>query len=68
MAAADEETALDRLRAHSPEAQWIGRAAEGTAELGRLYANGTISLATRNQLQRSLDLESARLSGGGAPA
>jgi monovalent cation/hydrogen antiporter len=33
------------------------------AELGRLYDNGTISQATRQQLQRSLDLEATRLSG-----
>jgi len=32
------------------------------AELARLYDNGTISQATRQQLQRSLDLEAARLS------
>jgi monovalent cation/hydrogen antiporter len=32
------------------------------AELARLYDNGTIGQATRQQLQRGLDLESARLS------
>ena len=32
------------------------------AELARLYDNGTISQATRQQLQRSLDLEATRLS------
>ena len=32
------------------------------AELARLYDNGTISQATRQQLQRGLDLEAARLS------
>jgi monovalent cation/hydrogen antiporter len=32
------------------------------AELARLYDDGTISQATRQQLQRSLDLEAARLS------
>jgi hypothetical protein len=32
------------------------------AELARLYDNGTINQATRQQLQRSLDLEAARLS------
>jgi hypothetical protein len=32
------------------------------AELARLYDDGTISQATRKQLQRSLDLEAARLS------
>jgi hypothetical protein len=32
------------------------------AELARLYDNGTISQPTRQQLQRSLDLEAARLS------
>ena len=32
------------------------------AELARLYDNGTISRATRQQLQRSLDLEAARFS------
>jgi len=32
------------------------------AELGRLYDDGTISQATRQQLQRSLDLEATRLS------
>lgn len=31
-------------------------------ELARLYDNGTITQATRQQLQRSLDLEAARLS------
>ena len=36
-------------------------AAENT-ELARLYDNGTISQATRQQLQRSLDLEATRLS------
>jgi CPA1 family monovalent cation:H+ antiporter len=36
-------------------------AAENT-ELARLYDNGTITQATRQQLQRSLDLEAARLS------
>ena len=33
------------------------------AELARLYDNGTISQATRQQLQRGLDLETTRLSG-----
>jgi len=32
------------------------------AELARLYENGTISQPTRQRLQRSLDLEAARLS------
>ena len=32
------------------------------AELARLYDNGTISQATRQQLQRGLDLEATRLS------
>ena len=32
------------------------------AELARLYDDGTISQATRQQLQRGLDLEAARLS------
>ena len=32
------------------------------AELARLYDDGTITQATRQQLQRSLDLEAARLS------
>jgi hypothetical protein len=32
------------------------------AELARLYDNGTISAVTRQQLQRSLDLETTRLS------
>jgi CPA1 family monovalent cation:H+ antiporter len=32
------------------------------AELARLYDNGTISQATRQQLQHGLDLEAARLS------
>lgn len=36
-------------------------AAENT-ELARLYDNGTITQAARQQLQRSLDLEAARLS------
>ena len=31
------------------------------AELARLYDDGTISQPTRQQLQRSLDLEAARL-------
>jgi monovalent cation/hydrogen antiporter len=34
------------------------------AELGRLYDDGTITAATRQRLQRSLDLEAARLSDG----
>ena len=38
-------------------------AAEG-AELSRLYDDGTISAATRRQLQRNLDLETARLTEG----
>ncbi len=33
------------------------------AELARLYRNGTISAATRQRLQRNLDLEATRLSG-----
>ena len=33
------------------------------AELARLYDDGTISQPTRQQLQRSLDLEAARLTG-----
>ena len=32
------------------------------AELARLYDSGTIGQATRQQLQRGLDLEAARLS------
>jgi hypothetical protein len=32
------------------------------AELARLYDNGTISQATRQRLQRGLDLETTRLS------
>ena len=32
------------------------------AELARLYDDGTITQATRQQLQRSLDLEATRLS------
>jgi monovalent cation/hydrogen antiporter len=32
------------------------------AELARLYDSGTVSQATRQQLQRGLDLEAARLS------
>jgi hypothetical protein len=32
------------------------------AELARLYDNGTITQATRQQLQHALDLETARLS------
>jgi hypothetical protein len=32
------------------------------AELARLYDNGTISQATRQQLQRGLGLEATRLS------
>ena len=32
------------------------------AELARLYDNGTISQATRQRLQRGLDLEATRLS------
>ena len=32
------------------------------AELARLHDSGTISQATRQQLQRGLDLEAARLS------
>ncbi len=32
------------------------------AELARLYDDGTISQATRQELQRGLDLEAARLS------
>jgi len=32
------------------------------AELARLFDNGTISQATRQRLQRGLDLEAARLS------
>jgi len=32
------------------------------AELARLYDDGTISQATRQQLQHGLDLEAARLS------
>jgi len=32
------------------------------AELARLYDDGTITQATHQQLQRSLDLEAARLS------
>ena len=35
-----------------------------SAELSRLYAAGTISAATRRRLQRSLDLEIARLTEG----
>jgi monovalent cation/hydrogen antiporter len=35
-----------------------------TAELSRLYETGTISAATRRRLQRSLDLETARLTEG----
>ena len=35
-----------------------------TAELSRLYDAGTISAATRRRLQRSLDLEIARLTEG----
>ena len=35
-----------------------------TAELSRLYETGTISAATRRRLQRSLDLEIARLTEG----
>ena len=38
-------------------------AAEG-AELSRLYDDGTVSAATRRQLQRNLDLETARLTEG----
>jgi hypothetical protein len=32
------------------------------AKLARLYGDGTISQATRQRLQRGLDLEAARLS------
>jgi CPA1 family monovalent cation:H+ antiporter len=35
-----------------------------TAELSRLYETGTISAPTRRRLQRSLDLEIARLTEG----
>ena len=35
-----------------------------SAELSRLYDAGTISAATRGRLQRSLDLETARLTEG----
>ena len=35
-----------------------------TAELSRLYDAGTITAATRRRLQRTLDLETARLTEG----
>ena len=35
-----------------------------SAELSRLYEDGTISVATRRRLQRNLDLETARLTEG----
>ncbi len=57
----------DRTRAPEPdgltdrELRRDLNAAEN-AELARLYDDGTISQATRQELQRGLDLEAARLS------
>jgi hypothetical protein len=45
----------------APELRRDLNAAEKT-ELARLYDNGTISQATRQQLQRGLDLQATRLS------
>ena len=65
--ARDARARIDGTRAPEPdgltdrELRRDLNAAEN-AELARLYDNGTISQATRQQLQRALDLEAARLS------
>jgi len=59
------ETGADAARAALTEQQMRREliAAE-QAELSRLYQSGTISESTRSQLQRGLDLETARLTHG----
>jgi monovalent cation/hydrogen antiporter len=58
---ADQETAREALTERELRGQLI--AAEN-AELSRLFQSGTIGATTRQRLQRSLDLEAAKLAEG----
>jgi monovalent cation/hydrogen antiporter len=60
-AARDQETAREALTERELRGELI--AAEN-AELSRLFEAGSISAAARQRLQRSLDLEAARLAEG----
>jgi CPA1 family monovalent cation:H+ antiporter len=57
----DQETASEAQTERELRGELI---ATENAELSRLYQAGTISAATRQRLQRSLDLEAARLAEG----
>jgi monovalent cation/hydrogen antiporter len=58
---ADQQTTREALTERELRGQLI--AAEN-AELSRLFQVGTIGAATRQRLQRSLDLEAAKLAEG----
>jgi CPA1 family monovalent cation:H+ antiporter len=51
-------------RGYGPPNGLRGDLIAANAELSRLFQAGTISAATRRRLQRSLDLETARLTEG----